>query len=134
MTHLAPGPIGGHLPRAEKPAPYRVVRFTGPDKPEREPDWRDRAVCANSDDADAWFPIGTTGHAVAQIEAAKAACRQCPVLENCAELLETMQQDLGDNLEGVWAATSQEDRTGSRMRQKRQQAKARYNEKRQAAA
>lgn len=134
MTHLAPGPIGGHLPRAEKPAPYRVVRFTGPDKPEREPDWRDRGACANSPDPDRWFPAGNTGVWLAQIEEAKAACRTCPVLANCAELLETMQQDLGDNLEGIWAGTSQEDRTGDRMREKRRLAKARYAEKQRAAA
>jgi WhiB family redox-sensing transcriptional regulator len=44
--------------------------------------WRDRAAC-RSQDPELFFPIGTTGRALAQIEEAKAVCQTCPVLSDC---------------------------------------------------
>ena len=40
-------------------------------------DWRHRALCRD-EDPELFFPIGTTGPAVVQIEQAKAVCRRCP--------------------------------------------------------
>jgi len=39
-------------------------------------DWRDVALCRDTD-PDLFFPVGTTGPAIEQIENAKAVCRQC---------------------------------------------------------
>lgn len=128
------GPIGGHLPRTEKPVASRAARYTGPSKPESAPDWRDQAVCANTSQIDLWFPGGNTGAWLVQIEAAKTACRRCPVLANCEELLADMQRDLGDALAGVWAATSESDRTEAARRRRSERDRARAKAKRQVAA
>ncbi|MFE5538735.1 WhiB family transcriptional regulator [Streptomyces sp. NPDC056492] len=47
-------------------------------------DWRHRAAC-REEDPDLFFPIGTSGPALLQIEEAKAVCHRCPVLERCLE-------------------------------------------------
>jgi WhiB family transcriptional regulator, redox-sensing transcriptional regulator len=44
-------------------------------------DWRLRAVCRD-EDPELFFPIGTTGPAIWQIELAKEVCRRCPVTSN----------------------------------------------------
>jgi WhiB family redox-sensing transcriptional regulator len=44
--------------------------------------WRDSAAC-RTQDPELFFPIGTTGPALAQTELAKAVCRTCPVQEPC---------------------------------------------------
>ncbi|CAM5265622.1 Transcriptional regulator WhiB OS=Streptomyces fumanus OX=67302 GN=whiB PE=3 SV=1 [Streptomyces fumanus] len=45
-------------------------------------DWRDRAACRD-EDPDLFFPDGTTGPYLLQIEQAKNVCRRCPVAETC---------------------------------------------------
>ncbi|MGW5849948.1 WhiB family transcriptional regulator [Streptomyces sp. NPDC055254] len=47
-------------------------------------DWRHEAACRR-EDPDLFFPIGTGGPALLQIEKAKAVCRRCPVLNDCLE-------------------------------------------------
>ena len=42
-------------------------------------DWRHRALCRD-EDPELFFPIGTTGPALVQIEQAKAVCQRCPVV------------------------------------------------------
>jgi len=42
-------------------------------------DWRAVAACREAD-PDLFFPVGSTGPALRQIEAAKAVCRACPAL------------------------------------------------------
>lgn len=67
-------------------------------------DWRVRAACRDSA-PDLFFPIGATGLALEQIEAAKAVCARCPVRTECLEFaLETNQEA------GVWGGTSEEER------------------------
>lgn len=44
--------------------------------------WRDRAACRD-EDPELFFPIGSTGPALRQIEEAKAVCRRCPVVDDC---------------------------------------------------
>ena len=39
-------------------------------------DWRHRALCRD-EDPELFFPIGTTGPALVQIEQAKAVCQRC---------------------------------------------------------
>ena len=70
--------------------------------------WRLRASC-RSVDPDLFFPVGTTGLAVEQIDAAKAVCQACPVNTTCLEYALTTNQD-----SGVWGGTSEEERRSLR--------------------
>jgi WhiB family redox-sensing transcriptional regulator len=67
-------------------------------------DWRTRAACRDTD-PDLFFPIGTTGQAIDQIEAAKAVCRACDALTECLEFALATNQE-----SGVWGDTSEEER------------------------
>jgi WhiB family redox-sensing transcriptional regulator len=67
-------------------------------------DWRDVAACRDTS-PDLFFPVGTTGPALEQIEQAKAVCRQCPVSAPCLEFALVTNQD-----SGVWGGTSEEER------------------------
>jgi WhiB family transcriptional regulator, redox-sensing transcriptional regulator len=67
-------------------------------------DWRAGALC-RSTDPDLFFPVGTTGLALVQIEQAKTVCRTCPSQAPCLEYaLETNQDS------GVWGGCSEEER------------------------
>jgi WhiB family redox-sensing transcriptional regulator len=66
--------------------------------------WRDVAACRDTD-PDLFFPVGTTGPAIEQIESAKAVCRICPALEQCLEFALATNQE-----SGVWGATSEDER------------------------
>jgi hypothetical protein len=47
--------------------------------------WREDAACSDSD-PDLFFPIGTTGNTLRQIEAAKRICLTCPAQLQCPGL------------------------------------------------
>jgi len=67
-------------------------------------DWRHRAACA-TEDPDLFFPAGTTGLFVAQIEAAKRVCAACPVSLACLDwALDTGQAA------GIWGGLSEQER------------------------
>jgi WhiB family transcriptional regulator, redox-sensing transcriptional regulator len=66
--------------------------------------WRAKAACRDTD-PDLFFPVGTTGPAIEQIEAAKAVCRQCEVQSACLEFALATNQD-----SGVWGGTAEEER------------------------
>src|SRR5450756_1666654 len=69
-----------------------------PDLDSRSPilmTWRDRAACLG-EDPELFFPIGSTGPALVQIEEAKAVCRRCEVVDSCICLLYT--SDAADDL------------------------------------
>jgi WhiB family redox-sensing transcriptional regulator len=54
---------------------------------------------------DLFFPVGSTGLAVEQIDAAKAVCDQCPVKGPCLQFaLETNQDS------GIWGGTAEDER------------------------
>ena len=74
--------------------------------PDPDPDlsWRQEAACRDTS-PELFFPIGTTGQAIDQIEAAKVVCLGCPAQEPCLEFALATNQD-----SGVWGATSEEDR------------------------
>ena len=67
-------------------------------------DWREKASC-RSVDPDLFFPVGTTGVALDQIEQAKAVCRSCDAQAPCLEFALSTNQE-----SGVWGATSEEER------------------------
>ena len=72
------------------------------------PEWRGGAACLNHD-PDLFFPEGTAGPALRQVDQAKQVCRSCPVLAPC----------LGFALRhgvafGIWGgATAEERRQGA---------------------
>ncbi|MFJ4329120.1 WhiB family transcriptional regulator [Streptomyces tricolor] len=82
-------------------------------------DWRHRASCRD-EDPELFFPIGTTGPALLQIEEAKAVCRKrCPVIEQCLTwALESGQDD------GVWGGLSEDERRALKLRAARNRARA----------
>ncbi len=67
-------------------------------------DWRSLAACQDTD-PDLFFPVGTTGPAIEQIEAAKAVCDSCGAKEPCLEFALVTNQD-----SGVWGGSSEEER------------------------
>ncbi|CAB4597651.1 unannotated protein [freshwater metagenome] len=67
-------------------------------------DWRDQSACRDTD-PDLFFPVGTTGPAIEQIDNAKAVCGQCDVRQPCLEFALTSNQD-----SGIWGGTSEEER------------------------
>ena len=70
-----------------------------------DPDqWRDVASCRDTD-PDLFFPVGTTGPAIEQIEQAKTVCFECPSQAPCLEFALMTNQD-----SGVWGGTSEEER------------------------
>ena len=71
-------------------------------------DWRHLAAC-RSTEPDLFFPIGTTGPAVDQIEAAKRVCQRCPVTTPCLR----WALDLGQ-VSGIWGGTTEEERRALR--------------------
>lgn len=67
-------------------------------------EWRRRSSCRDTN-PELFFPVGTTGPAIEQIEAAKSVCRSCEVQVQCLEYaLETNQDS------GIWGGTSEEER------------------------
>jgi len=67
-------------------------------------EWRDRAACRDTT-PELFFPIGTTGGALDQIDAARRVCGQCPVTNECLEF------ELGTNQEsGVWGGLTEDER------------------------
>jgi len=67
-------------------------------------DWRRVAACRHTE-PELFFPVGTTGPAVDQIEAAKRVCRGCEALEPCLDFALATNQE-----SGVWGGTSEEER------------------------
>jgi WhiB family redox-sensing transcriptional regulator len=72
--------------------------------------WRDHALCRDTD-PDLFFPVGTTGLALVQIEHAKRVCAQCAVAAECLDFALTTNQD-----SGIWGGQSEEERRAIRRR------------------
>ena len=66
--------------------------------------WRDHALCRDTD-PELFFPVGTTGSALTQIERAKQVCGQCAVRVDCLDFALSTNQD-----SGVWGGLSEEER------------------------
>ena len=72
--------------------------------------WRTRSACLDSD-PDVFFPIGSTGPALEQIETAQRICTACTVRDECLEFALATNQDAG-----IWGGTSEEERRVIRRR------------------
>jgi WhiB family transcriptional regulator, redox-sensing transcriptional regulator len=82
-----------------------------------KPAWRQHAACLDLD-TELFFPVGTTGKALEQMEEARAVCLGCPVINECLEWALATHQDAG-----VWGGkTEDERRTIRRNRQRRRKA------------
>ncbi len=79
-------------------------------------EWRREAACRDTD-PDLFFPVGTTGPAIDQIDTAKAVCRACHAQSLCLEYALATNQD-----SGIWGGTSEDER---RQLRKRYQARQR---------
>ena len=75
--------------------------------------WRDRAACLG-EDPELFFPIGSTGPALVQIEEAKAVCRRCEVVDSCMKWAIESGQDTG-----VWGGLSEDERRALKRRDAR---------------
>jgi WhiB family transcriptional regulator, redox-sensing transcriptional regulator len=67
-------------------------------------DWREHASCRDAD-PDLFFPVGTTGAALRQIDEAKLICQVCPVRAPC--LAWALENGVGS---GVWGGATEEER------------------------
>lgn len=67
-------------------------------------DWRVNAACRDTA-PDLFFPVGSTGMAVDQIESAKRLCNACDSNKACLEFALATNQE-----SGVWGGTSEEER------------------------
>ena len=65
-------------------------------------DWRDNAACRDAD-PDLFFPIGTTGPALRQVQEAIRICQTCPIHVRC--LAWALEQGV---IDGVWGGTTAE--------------------------
>jgi WhiB family redox-sensing transcriptional regulator len=75
--------------------------------------WRNRAACLD-EDPELFFPIGSTGLALTQVQEAKAVCRRCEVIEACLTLaLESGRDD------GVFGGLSEDERRSLKRRNAR---------------
>ena len=75
--------------------------------------WREDVACRDAD-PDLFFPIGTTGAALRQMEEAKQICRVCPVQIQC------LAWALGNGVaDGVWGGTTPDERRVIRSLSKR---------------
>jgi len=66
--------------------------------------WRKEAICRDTD-PELFFPVGTTGQALLQIDRAKQVCAECAVQVRCLEFAIETNQD-----SGIWGGTSEEER------------------------
>jgi WhiB family transcriptional regulator, redox-sensing transcriptional regulator len=57
-------------------------------------DWRDRAACRD-EDPELFFPIGSTGPALRQVDEAKAVCHRCQAIDACLTWALDSDQDAG---------------------------------------
>ncbi|MEU2246785.1 WhiB family transcriptional regulator [Streptomyces sp. NPDC019224] len=76
--------------------------------------WRMHAACRD-EDPDLFFPIGSTGPALVQVEEAKTVCRRCPVQEECLRWALENNQDAG-----VWGGLGESERRALKRRRRRQ--------------
>jgi WhiB family redox-sensing transcriptional regulator len=76
--------------------------------------WLLKGACRH-EDPELFFPIGTTGPALQQIEAAKRVCDRCQVVDSCLDWALRTGQDAG-----VWGGLSETERRTLKHLQRQQ--------------
>jgi WhiB family transcriptional regulator, redox-sensing transcriptional regulator len=76
-------------------------------------EWLHRARCKD-EDPELFFPVGTTGPAAVQLEAARAICMRCDVKAECLEWAMATGQEAG-----VWGGLSEDERRALRRSRRR---------------
>lgn len=76
-------------------------------------DWRHRAACRD-EDPELFFPIGTTGPALLQVDEAKSVCGRCNAVDECLTWALSSDQDAG-----VWGGLSEDERREVKRRRVR---------------
>jgi WhiB family redox-sensing transcriptional regulator len=71
----------------------------------------DRGACQAAE-PELFFPVSAAGPAVAQVAAAKAVCRGCPVRAECLDYAIQTAQD-----HGIWGGMTEEERRQARRGQ-----------------
>lgn len=66
--------------------------------------WRQRAACQEHD-PELWFPVGDDLEARQRTAAAKAVCRECPVIVECLDWAMASWQTAG-----IWGGLSRNER------------------------
>ena len=77
--------------------------------------WQQRGACIE-EDPELFFPLGTTGPALRQIEIAKQVCRRCEVADSCLDWALRSGQDAG-----IWGGLDELERRTLRRNQLRTQ-------------
>jgi WhiB family redox-sensing transcriptional regulator len=72
--------------------------------------WVHRGACVGSE-PELFFPIGSSGPALRQVEDAKQVCRQCAVADACLQWALQTGQDAG-----VWGGMSEDERRALKRR------------------
>ena len=78
--------------------------------------WYDNAACRD-EDPELFFPIGSSGPAVRQLQQAKRVCAGCPVQRLCLEWAVRTSIDYG-----VWGGLGEDERRSLKRRTARQRA------------
>ena len=86
-------------------------------------DWLQRAACLD-EDPELFFPVGTTGPFLLQVERAKTVCMACPVRLECLDWALDTAQDAG-----VWGGLSEEERRAIRRARRREERERRGRER-----
>jgi len=73
-------------------------------------DWRARSACLEAD-PELFFPVGSSGPAVHQVDEAKQVCNRCPVRSACLEWALDARQE-----HGVWGGLTEDERRSLRRR------------------
>ncbi|WP_199550693.1 WhiB family transcriptional regulator [Streptomyces sp. N35] len=84
-------------------------------------EWMERAECVR-EDPELFFPVGSTGPALRDLQEAKAVCRRCPVTQQCLDLALRSGQT-----SGIWGGTSESERAPMlRAERRRERYRARF--------
>jgi WhiB family redox-sensing transcriptional regulator len=104
LLHLLPGQASPHVNGVTFQEIQLSALATNAALAAADYDWRRHSLCRDTD-PDLFFPVGTTGAALVQIDEAKAVCRICPVQADCLQFALVTNQD-----SGIWGGTSEEER------------------------
>jgi WhiB family transcriptional regulator, redox-sensing transcriptional regulator len=75
--------------------------------------WRDKAACID-ENVELFFPTGSSGPALDQINRAKAICCRCKVSTQCLEWALKTHQDAG-----IWGGKTEDERRALRRARQR---------------